>query len=481
MRGINANLGTYTKALWNAQSLARQFLFAGGLVSIVAMVVVGVFVTTLIKTSVTRNAAATTALYVDSIIAPLLPDIQRSTELDVSVQQALDETLNMGALGRRLVEFKIWRADGTILYSKDKSLVGKRFGPSKDLRNAWQGRVIAQLDEFDAIEAKTEGARGVSLLEIYNPILQPWSGEVVAVSEFYEVADDLRADLRHALWRAWAVVAAVTGAIFGTLATIVLRGSRTIDQQRVALAERVKELSDLLAANDALRTRVQQAAERATASNEQYLRRIGADLHDGPAQLVALASLTMDSAALDADAPTHKRETAVNAIRRSLDDAMMEIRSICNGLMLPSIETAELRDIVALAVASHEQRTLTKVQVSQRGNFHGLFLFMPPQKICVYRFLQEGLNNAYRHTGGAGQRVDVNCGKGLLTLAVTDSGQGFDVERAGGEGLGLAGLRDRIESLGGTFSIETSTSGTRLSMTLKVKEPPHDSNPAGHR
>ncbi|MDI6024734.1 sensor histidine kinase [Corticibacterium sp. UT-5YL-CI-8] len=468
MRGVNANLVISTKALWNGQSLARQFVLAGGLVSIVAMIIVGVLVTALIRTSVTRNAAAATALYVDSIIAPLLPDIQRSTELDGSVQQALDETLNMGALGRRLVEFKIWRADGTILYSKDKSLIGKRYGPSKDLRDAWQGRVIAQLDEFDAVEAKTEGARGVSLLEIYSPILQPWSGEVVAVSEFYEIADEFRADMQRALWRAWAVVAAVTAAIFGTLATIVLRGSRTIDQQRLALAERVKELSGLLAANDALRARVQHAAERATASNEQYLRRIGADLHDGPAQLVALASLTMDSAVFDAGAPARKRKTAVEAIRRSLEDAMMEIRSICNGLILPSIETAELRDIVALAVAAHEQRTLTKVEVLQRGDERRLLPLTAPQKICVYRFVQEGLNNAYRHAGGVGQTVDLNCGKGLLSLVVTDSGPGFDLKRAQGEGLGLAGLRDRIESLGGTFSIQTSTSGTRLSMILKT-------------
>ena len=106
---------------WNAQSLAVQFLVAGGLVSFAAMLIVGLLVTSQIEEGVTRNSAATTALYVDSVIAPLLPNMRKATTLSDTVTRALDETLSQGALGERLVSFKLWGRDGTILYAKDKS------------------------------------------------------------------------------------------------------------------------------------------------------------------------------------------------------------------------------------------------------------------------------------------------------------------------------------------------------------------------
>jgi hypothetical protein len=73
------------------------------------MLLVGTVVTELIEQAVTRNSAATTALYVDSVIAPILPDLTTTEQLDDSVEHALDETLGQGALGRRLMSFRLWR------------------------------------------------------------------------------------------------------------------------------------------------------------------------------------------------------------------------------------------------------------------------------------------------------------------------------------------------------------------------------------
>lgn len=117
---------------WNAQPLAKQFLLIGGLVAATAMAVVGAFVTSLIEDAVTRNSAATTALYVDSVIAPLLPDMQKTQVLDDTVARALDETLGQGALGNRLSSFRLWRADGTVLYSSERTWLdgSSRLGPN---------------------------------------------------------------------------------------------------------------------------------------------------------------------------------------------------------------------------------------------------------------------------------------------------------------------------------------------------------------
>jgi signal transduction histidine kinase len=453
---------------WNSLSLAIQFLVAGGAVTIAAAFAVGLLVTKQIEVGVTRNSAAATALYVDSVIAPLLPDMQKSEVLSDSAARALDETLSQGALGNRLMSYKLWRRDGTVLYADDKSLVGKRFEPSADLQSAFAGKVVVEFGRVDDVESAAERASGQPLLEIYNPVLQPWSGEVVAVSEMYEIATDFERTLRQALISSWLAVAGVTLGIFLILSAIVFRGSRTIDDQSRALTERVGELSDALAQNRALRVRVQRASQRATALNERYLRRIGADLHDGPAQLVALAALRLDSAALtDPAAAGGKREQQIATIKASLDDAMREIRSICNGLVLPHVEAADLPEVIGLAVRAHEQRTGAAVALSLSGTPGVL---SPSEKICIYRFVQEALNNGFRHAGGVGQSVTQTVQGKRVVIDVADAGPGFDPSSVRPEGLGLAGLRERVESLGGRFAVKSSAAGTRVTMSLSTDE-----------
>ena len=106
--------------------------------------------------------------------------------------------------------------------------------------------MVAQFDQVDDIESEAERASGQPLLEIYNPVLQPWSGEVVAVSEFYEIATDFSHNLRQALIWSWLAVGLATLGFFLVLSAIVFRGSRTIDNQSRALKDRVSELSVLL-------------------------------------------------------------------------------------------------------------------------------------------------------------------------------------------------------------------------------------------
>ncbi len=441
---------------WSRQSLARQFLTLGGLVSVIAMLMVGTVVSNLIERVVTRNAAATTALYVDSVIAPLLPDMQQTATLEEQDRRALDETLSQGALATRLVSFRLSSADGTILYANESDMIGRRIEPDEMAARALRGRVAADFATF--------GEAG-PILRIYSPVLQPWSGQVVGVLQFDETAPDLLRDLWRARLRSWVAVAVATIGLFLALSLVVLRGSRTIDRQRIDLGLQVRELSDLLALNQELHRRVQSASRRATALNESYLRRIGADIHDGPAQLIALAALRLDSRAMTGAGTPEERLSEAQAVKAHLDDAMKEIRSICTGLVLPHIETAGADDIVRQVARAHEKRTATKVRLVL-AEVPGAI--SPPEKICIYRFVQEALSNSFRHACGKGQCVALRSDGCSLILEVSDEGPGFDLAAARPGSLGLAGLRDRIESIGGTFEVVTSSDGTLLRMVLSM-------------
>ena len=121
--------------------------------------------------------------------------------------------------------------------------------------------------------------------------------------------------------------------------------------------------------------------------------------------------------------------------------------------------------LLGSVVRAHEQRTAVSVDLTEPE-------YNPPlsqsERICVYRFVQEGLNNASQHAAGAAVHVAAAFSGGNLCVTVTDEGPGFDVTHVGVEGLGLAGLRERVASLGGDFLVESSPAGTRLTLTLNV-------------
>lgn len=460
--------------VWNRLSLAAQFAAAGGVVMVLSMLLIGRVVTARIEEGVVRNTAYATSQYMDSIISPLAQDLAEVDTLSPVARRALDEVFAGTALGQRVVSFKLWKPDGTVAHATDASIIGRRFAVTGDLAAAFDGKVRASLkgpgDRGDGGDGGDGGedTLGLPLLEVYSPVREAWSGRIIGVAEFYEVATQLERDLAAARRNAWVAVALTFLAIGGLLWLIVLRGSRTIDRQQAALTAQLAELGALSARNAALRRRVQQAAARASAMNDQALRRIGADLHDGPAQLLGFAALRLDALrGQGAD------ETELDTVERAVKDAIREVRSISRGLSLPDIDARTPCEIVRGVAEAHAARTGAGVAVA--CDVPGDAGLTQAAKICLYRFVQEGLNNAWRYAGGAGQEVALSLNGATLQLAVRDRGPGVpdpspDLPDEGSEfsGIGLSGLRDRVESLGGMFEMRNRADGPGAEITMEL-------------
>ena len=447
---------------WSKLSLARQFALAGGVVMLVSAGLGGYVVSNRIEEVVVRNTANATALYMESFIAPLTQDLAQRSDLSEESRLRIGALLAETALGARLVSFKIWRPGGLVVDASNLDTVGKRFPLTENLRKAWGGEVRADFNDTEDEEDEAEHALGMPLLEIYSPIREIKSGKVIAVAEFYEVATQLKQDLIRARTMGWLTVAGSMLLIAAAMFAVVLRGSRTIDRQLGAL-------KDMAARNLALRLRVQGAAARFASVNDQALRRIGADLHDGPAQLMGFAALRLDT--LQGQVSSRAAEDLA-AVQRAVKDSILEIRSIAKGLSLPDIEQKSLEDILRGVTEAHAARTGTMVDLHCAAAI-GLPAAV---KICCYRFVQEGLNNAWHHAEGRGQQVRVTLRGDLLNVQVLDRGAGFaqlpvDFLREDA-GLGLAGLADRVESLGGqiSFANRSDGPGAQLRMTLDLKE-----------
>jgi len=451
---------------WERKSLSQQFALMSSVVLLGGMVTIGAWVAEKIETSVTVNTAVNTALYIESFVAPHAQELATVDRLGETGELALDQLLDETALGKRIASFKIWKPGGLIAYSSRKSIIGKSFPETDHLKRAWEGNITAEFDTLEDEEDAQERAAGIPYLEMYSPVREELTGKIIAVAEFYEKADLFQQVLYRAKLESWLLVMLVTLIMLSLLFVIVLRGSRTIESQEAALKSRIDELSDL-------RNRLKKASRGSTEQNEQFLRRVGADLHDGPAQLLGVALLRLDAirqqVVSSIQVPTGECQD-LDIVENALRDALADIRNISAGLVLPELDGLTLSDILTKAVSSHESRTQTSPSLSldELPKHIG-----KSTQICLYRLVQEGLNNAERHAPDAACSVSARYAEDTFEVEVADKGSGFDPEiiKTSSSGLGLPGLRDRIESVGGQFEIHSAAGrGTQLIARFSVSD-----------
>lgn len=378
----------------------------------------------------------------------------------------LDELLEEPAIKSRVVSMKIWRLDGTIVYSTFKDMVGRRFPPSNLFMQAASGEVAAEFSGKPHIEDEHERTLGKPLFEIYAPVRSQTTRRVIAVSEFYATVEQLSGALDKASALSWLVVGLVTSLMMLALSSIVYRGSRMIDAQREQLRSQVIELTALVQQNDELQRRLHLSREDIADINERTLQRIGADLHDGPAQLLAYAMLRLNklgSMIQSGDFEQASKDLA--RMRIAIEDSLKEVRTLSAGLAMPELDSATLEETIMLVIANHEQHTGTLVERELEINLDHVPHVI---KVCVYRFVQEALSNAFWHAGGQGQRV-VASGGIPLQVSVSDDGPGMQAGNKRESALGLSGLRARIEAHGGLLTVASGPqAGTRLTVSFSA-------------
>lgn len=458
---------TNLRGFFQKLRLSQQFMLAGLVILLLGLVGIAAWVERQIVTGVIHRTGVTAALYVDSFVAPHLQTSAGGGGLLPEQLDALSKLLQDTPMGQQIVEFKVWDPRGQLLYSTDASQIGRSFPMTEGQLRARLGEVSAEISRLDDPENAALGAQHSELLEIYSPVWLSGTNQIIAVAEFYQRTDDLNREIAVLKRQTWLVVGLAILIIYLLLAVFVRRASDTIDNQQAELSRRVVQLTRLLDQNRELSNRVKRASASVALLNESYLRRVGAELHDGPVQDLGSSLLRLDAllGKMEAAAPENAPPAwiaQINEVEGALQNALKEMRAISTGLSLPQLAELGLPETIIRVVRAHERRTGTRVTLEQAGLPAEIDL---PLKITIYRVIQEALNNAYRHAQGQGQRVKVRAESGCIALEVSDDGPGFTPHAGSAESgrLGLSGMRERVESLGGTFRIESAPGrGTKI-------------------
>ena len=206
---------------------------------------------------------------------------------------------------------------------------------------------------------------------------------------------------------------------------------------------------------------------RLVAAQEDERRAISRELHDEVGQ--TLGAVLVDAANLANRIPADDKVSHgyLDNIRALADTSVNSIRNI--ALLLRPSMLDDLGLIPALEWQAREvsRRSGVKVKVTAENVSDSL---PDAVRTCIYRLVQEALNNVSRHSGAKSALVSVQQTEGSLVLTVKDDGSGFEPDQT--RGLGLLGMEERVKQLGGRLEIESQPGhGTLLRATLPMAAP----------
>jgi len=207
------------------------------------------------------------------------------------------------------------------------------------------------------------------------------------------------------------------------------------------------EVGERLAESVLARASLQELSARLVRAQEEERRALSRELHDEVAQ--AFSAVLMEAENLSDLASVPEMRAHLDSIRSLAEKGMNEIRNMALLLRPSMLDDFGLLPALQWQAREIGKRTGLRVQVASEISAE-----LPEEhKTCVYRVVQEALNNCAQHAQAGAVQVIVGHESGRILVTVQDDGCGFDPQRV--RGLGLLGMEERVRHLGGEFYIDS--------------------------
>lgn len=212
-------------------------------------------------------------------------------------------------------------------------------------------------------------------------------------------------------------------------------------------------------------------ANQVIQAQEDERQRISRELHDDTAQVLFAQLLRLT--ALKASSNDEVRRLA-EELENMTVEAIESVRRLALELRPPALDDLGLREALGEAAQRYEDQTGIVPDYTIDGVKERL---SPEVELVLYRVAQEALTNILKHAEPSRVNIWLTRSNDAVVLTVEDDGRGFDVDAARvrdgrGLGLGLFGMEERVQLVGGTLSIEqVRPHGTRLTARIPIDNP----------
>jgi two-component system NarL family sensor kinase len=255
---------------------------------------------------------------------------------------------------------------------------------------------------------------------------------------------------------------------------------RTHDELENRVAERTRQLTLTLnrlerevVERKRAEEQLRQLSVRLMTLQDEERRHIARDLHDTTGQ--TLAAMKMTAALIQRSAAGPEMHRLLDDLNALTDEAVQEIRTTSYLLHPPLLDEAGIASAMQWFVDGFSKRSGIQVHCEIAQN-----LQRPPRnhELVLFRVLQESLTNVHRHSGASATTVRLNVSAAHFVLEITDNGTGISEEcikrfheDGHGTGVGLVGMRERVNELNGWLDIRSGPTGTTVSVSLPASRP----------
>jgi len=315
---------------------------------------------------------------------------------------------------------------------------------------------VALLDESVSLHKSDPHAQGrqMEITDVGRHLTQRISDQL---DEMTSEEDQLLAERRSHSARTFERVRTVLAAAFGTVLLIL-----AMDFRRLSI-----ELSNRKEAEAAVR----RLSARVLQLQDAERRKVARELHDSIGQYFVSLSMNLDLLQ-NINLAAAKRDSILAESLEMVKQGAAETRILSYLLHPPLLDEAGFASAARWYVEGFAERSKIDVKLEVDPNLGRL---APELELVLFRVMQECLGNIHRHSGSSRAEIRVHR-KGAVTLSIEDYGKGIpktllDEFRTTnlGTGVGLAGMRERVREIGGTLSITSEGSGTRVEVVVPLE------------
>jgi two-component system, NarL family, sensor kinase len=212
-------------------------------------------------------------------------------------------------------------------------------------------------------------------------------------------------------------------------------------------------------------------AARIQSVQDEERRGIARELHDSVGQLLAAIGMNLTRFRKESTRDESHLMPLIEDSASMVDQVSKEIRTISHLLHPPLLDVAGLSAAVRWYIDGFCERSGIQVDVEIPSDCGRL---SNEAEIAIFRVVQEGLTNVYRHSGSKRCSVTMAKDAGRLRVEIRDEGRGMPSRKKrnghSSAGLGLRGMHERLRQLGGTLEVHSTEQGTTVTATIPVSD-----------
>lgn len=199
---------------------------------------------------------------------------------------------------------------------------------------------------------------------------------------------------------------------------------------------------------------------------DEERRRIAREIHDGLGQELAAAKMIMDGI-LSKDSSPSVQQAAADA-SQLVDRAIRQVRTISHLLHPPLLDEVGLGSALRWYLEGLSERS--GIEIHLEIDPPDLGRLKPELETAIFRIIQEALTNMFRHSGARNGRVSLTESERDIVVRVRDDGKGIEEQviqlRPESVGVGIGGMRQRVNELGGSLRLANANPGTIVEVVI---------------